>query len=78
MKIKAVAIKSFATFILGGGVFSQIHKAVEAWEDKELSGPLKRQAVQHYLMDALQEIGSWAINLGIELAVAYMKEKQNG
>lgn len=77
MKIKAVAIKSFATFILGGSMFSQIRGAVEAWEDKELSGPMKRQAVQNYLSTMVQDLAGWAINLGIELAVAYLKEKQN-
>lgn len=76
MKVKAVAIKSFATFILGGSVFSQIRGAVEAWEDKDLSGPLKRQAVQNYLSTMVKDLASWAINLGIELAVAYLKEKQ--
>lgn len=76
MKIKAVAIKSFATFILGGSVFSQIRGAVEAWDDKELSGAMKRQAVQNYLATMIQDFAGWAINLGIELAVAYLKEQQ--
>ena len=75
MKVKEVAIQSFANFLLGGDVFSQIKGAVLAWEDKDMSGPLKRQAVQSYLTTMLKDVAEWAINLGIELAVAYLKEK---
>lgn len=75
MKVKAVVISSFAKMLLGGSVFSQIKGAVEAWADKDLSGPLKRQAVQGYLSTMLTDVASWAVNLGIELAVAALKAR---
>lgn len=75
MKVKEVVITSFAKMLLGGRAFSQIRGAVEAWADKELSGAQKRQAVKGYLSTMLTDIAEWAVNLGIELAVAALKAK---
>lgn len=75
MKVKSVIITSFAKMLLGGRVFSQIRGAVEAWEDKEMSGAQKRQAVRGYLSTMISDVAGWAINLGIELAVAALKAK---
>lgn len=75
MKVKEVVITSFAKMLLGGRVFSQIKGAVEAWADRELSGAQKRQAVQGYLSTMLNDVATWAVNLGIELAVAALKAK---
>jgi hypothetical protein len=75
VKIKEVVITSFAKMLLGGRAFSQIKGAVEAWADKEMSGAQKRQAVQGYLRTMLSDVANWAVNLGIELAVAALKAK---
>jgi hypothetical protein len=75
VKVKEVVITSFAKMLLGGRAFSQIKGAVEAWANHELSGAQKRQAVKGYLSTMLAEMADWAVNLGIELAVAALKAK---
>jgi hypothetical protein len=71
MQIKAVAISSFAKFILGGLVFAKIKDIVEVYNNSELSGDQKREAAFKDIHDIGYNLTNWAVNLGIELAVAY-------
>jgi hypothetical protein len=68
--------------IVGSGVFAEIEKLVEAELSTDKSGEEKKAAVQASL-DAIQgDLGvavkgtaKWALNLGIETAVALVKNK---
>lgn len=73
MAIKATIISSFANFILGSGTFDRIKGIVMRQEDKDISGAEKR----HLAFEEFKVLGigiaSWAVNLAIELAVAYFR-----
>lgn len=77
MSIMPTIISSFASFILGSGTFERIKSVVLRQEEKDLSGEQKRQAA----LDEIKVIGlgiaSWAVNLAIELAVAYLRKLAN-
>lgn len=72
MNIKGTVISSFANFLLGRDIFSRLRGTVERQADTELTGPQKRAAVFEELKTIGLELENWAINLGIELAVAWM------
>jgi hypothetical protein len=71
MNIKATAVSSFAKFILGGLIFNKIKDIVAIYNKAELSGDEKRSAAIKDIEDVGFGISTWAINLGIELAVTY-------
>jgi hypothetical protein len=73
MSMKSTIISSFAKIILGSALFERIKATVLRQEEKYLAGSQKRDAV----LVELQVIGistaTYLINLGIELAVAWLK-----
>lgn len=71
MSIKSTAVSSFAKFILGGLVFEKIKDIVTIYNKSDLSGEEKRSAAIKDIEDIGLGIANWAVNLGIELAVAY-------
>jgi hypothetical protein len=76
MKIKSVAITSFAKLILGGDIFARIKGIVGRHDGhKGMTGPQKREAALEEARVIGLEIGEWAINLGIELAVAWLRSQ---
>lgn len=73
MSLKTKVISSFASFILGSGTFNRIKDIVLKQEETGLKGEEKRiAAIEEFKILGLG-IASWAINLSIELAVAYFK-----
>ena len=74
MSIKSTAINSFAKFIIGGSVFEIIKGVVRIQQSKEKSGHEKRVDSIILLKKCAGDISEWIINLGIELAVAMIKE----
>jgi hypothetical protein len=75
VNIKAAAISSFAKFIFGGDIFKRVLGIVVRQQDKKLSGPEKRYAAIEDIKTIGLEIAGWAVNLAIELAVAYLKSE---
>ena len=73
MNVKGVAITSFAKFILGSDIFDRVKGAVIRQDDTTLSGAEKKAAVLEEIKTIGMEIAGWAINLAIELAVAYLR-----
>lgn len=68
--------------IIGSGVFSEIEKLVEAelstdktGEEKKASVQASLDAIQGDLGDSVKGTAKWALNLGIETAVAIVKNK---
>lgn len=75
MSIKSVAISSFAKFIFGGDIFKRLINIIKRQQDKSITGPQKRQAAFDEVKIIGVEITDWAINLGIELAVAWVRSQ---
>jgi len=73
MAFKATLISQFAKIILGSSLFERIKATVERQETKLLSGAEKRSEVVHELRVIGIAGASWLINLGIELAVAWLR-----
>ena len=73
--MNSIAISLFASLILGSGVFDKIKQVVAEQSEKAISGTAKRSAA----VKELEKIGIAAstslLNLGIELAVAFLKSK---
>lgn len=75
MNIKSIAIASFAKFIFGGDVFNRLLGIIKRQQDKSLTGPEKRHEAFEEVKIIGLEITDWAINLGIELAVAWLRQQ---
>ena len=75
MAFKTALISQFAKIILGGSLFERIKATVERQETKLLSGAEKRNEVVNELRIIGISGASWLINLGIELAVAWLRNQ---
>ena len=73
MSVKSVVISSFATFQLGSDIFQKIKNVVSEQEQKLIEGPKKRDAVLAELQVIGIGVAANLLNLGIELAVAWLK-----
>lgn len=73
MSVKRIAIEGFAQLMIGGDIFKDIKHAVGEASAKDLTSAQKRSAVYSDLEHIAEKIGGWALNLGIELAVAWFK-----
>jgi hypothetical protein len=73
MKIGPMVINQFGKFIVGSDIFSRVIGVVKRLDDTTLTGAEKRaKAVQDFTTIGV-EIANWAVNLAIELAVAYVR-----
>jgi len=75
MNIKTAAISSFARFIMGGDVFNRLISIIKRQQSTVLTGHEKRQAAFEEAKIIGIAITDWAINLGIELAVAWLRSQ---
>jgi hypothetical protein len=75
MKISAIAISIFANIILEAGLFEKIKNLVLIQDTKILSGSEKRNVVRKELESIGITAANSLINLGIELAVVWVKSK---
>lgn len=75
MKIAPFAISSFANFMLGGSVFNTLKDIVTAQQSKDKTGEQKRAATIDAFKRMGGELAGWLLNLGVELAVAWLKSK---
>lgn len=78
MKVAPLAISSFARFILGGEIFNHLLSIVTFQQTSaQKSGEEKKaHAISEFRAIGF-ELANWALNLGIELAVAYLKALEN-
>jgi hypothetical protein len=73
MKLGSVVINQFGKFIVGSDIFSRVVGVVKRLDDTSLTGAEKRaKAIQDFETIGV-EIANWAINLAVELAVAYLR-----
>ena len=75
MKVSAIAISIFANIILEAGLFEKIKNLVISQENQILSGSEKRNVVRKELESIGITAATSLINLGIELAVVWVKSK---
>lgn len=75
MALKTTIISSFATFLLGSKVFDRVKFIVSRLDDTELTGSAKKEQALKDIKTLGLGIVTWAINLAIELAVAYLRTK---
>lgn len=79
MALKASIIASFAKIILGSSLFDRIKATVVRVDGEDVPGSQKRDAVLSELKIIGIGAATYLLNLGIELAVAYLRtlaEKQ--
>ena len=74
MSVERIAIEEFAALMVGGDIFKDIKHAVGVMSTKDLTGSQKKAAILSDFEHVGEEIGSWALNLAIELAVAWFKK----
>ena len=68
-------IKQLANALLGADTFNRILASVKRWADKEISGLEKKQNVLSELEIIGLKLTEQLANLGIELAVAFVRSK---
>ena len=68
-------IKQLANALLGADTFNRILASVQRWADKEISGLEKKQNVLSELEIIGLKLTEQLANLGIELAVAFVRSK---
>jgi len=74
MKINAIAINSFAKWLVGGVPFESAKRIVAGLNDRDMTGEMKRGLALEELKALGYSLAGFLMNLAIELAVAYMKE----
>ncbi|MDI1231349.1 MAG: hypothetical protein PSU93_09390 [Methylobacter sp.] len=75
MNIKASIIQSFARWILGGVPFASMKRIVADWNNEDLTGVQKREQVLREFALLGYALSGWLMNLGLELAVAWLKNQ---
>lgn len=76
MKIAPFVIDRFAKFIFGGVPFESMKRLVSAWNNTSMTGAEKRQSVLDEFTSLGYALAGWMVNLGLELAVAWLKSKE--
>lgn len=75
MKVTPFIIEKFAKFIMGGVPFESMKRIVSSFDNKELTGEQKRQNAINEFVTIGYALANWLVNLGLELAVAWLKSK---
>lgn len=78
MKVTPFLIESFAKWLVGGQAFGVIRRAVIDIDNEELSGSAKFSHVVGYAKEFGIALSGWALNVAIELAVAWARSKTDG
>jgi len=76
MKVTPYIIERFAKFIVGGVPFESMKRIVRDVNNEALTGAEKRNTVFTEFTMLGYELAEWMVNLGIELAVAWLKSKK--
>jgi len=77
MKVSAIAINSFAKWIVGGVPFAAAKNIVTELNDTDMTGEEKRQAAVKTLKTFGYALAGFLVNLAIELAVAWVKAQSS-
>ena len=77
MNIKALFINRFSSWLLSSEVWGHAQAAVNIVESPDKTGPEKREAALDLLKAVFGGLASLTLNLAVELAVCYLKEKRS-
>jgi len=77
MKITPLIIERFAKFIMGGVPFESMKRIVADHNNATMYGSEKRRAVLNEFASLGYSLAESMINLGLELAVVWLKSKQS-
>jgi hypothetical protein len=75
MKVVPVIINSLSIFLLNGRVFSRLKSIVITQQDTGKSNAEKHAAAKQAFKDTGLDIANWALDLGIKMAVDWMKKQ---
>lgn len=77
MSIKGIVIEKFAKWYIGGVHFESIKRVVASLMDSSLSGQAKQMVAINEIKKFGYDLSNFLINLGIELALGYLKAQAN-
>jgi len=77
MNIKGIIIEKFAKWYIGGVHFESIKRVVASLMDSSLSGQAKQVVAINEIKKFGYDLSNFLINLGIELALGYLKAQAN-
>lgn len=77
MKITPLLIQKLAQWLIGGPVFAAMKNIVGELENTTLSGAQKREAALKQFSIIGYSLAGWAVNLALELAVAWIRKKSD-
>lgn len=75
MKLIPIVITSFANVVIGNFNWERVKAVVVRMDDKDLSGEEKRHLALKEIKIVGVDVAKWALNLAIELAVAWLRSK---
>ena len=73
MSVKGIVIERFAKWYIGGVHFETIKRVVASLMDSSLSGKAKQTIAINEIKKFGYDLSNFLINLGIELALGYLK-----
>ena len=71
--MKTILIDTFSRLLLGSKIWGEIQGIVNICEDSTLTGPQKRSLALEHAQALGISVAGFLLNLGLELAVAYLK-----
>lgn len=77
MSVKGIVIERFAKWYIGGVHFETIKRVVASLMDSSLSGQAKQTIAINEIKKFGYDLSNFLINLGIELALGYLKAQSN-
>lgn len=76
MNVLPIIIDRFAKLIIGGVPFESMKRIATDANNSLLTGSEKREAVRREFCTLSYDLAEFLINLGLELAVTYLKNKE--
>jgi len=77
MSVKGIVIERFAKWYIGGVYFETIKRVVASLMDSSISGQAKQTIAINEIKKFGYDLSNFLINLGIELALGYLKAQSN-
>ena len=77
MSVKGIVIERFAKWYIGGVHFESIKRVVASLMDSSISGQAKQTIAINEIKKFGYDLSNFLINLGIELALGYLKAQAN-
>lgn len=73
--LKSFIIGNFAKWLVGGELFSSAKEIVGLLNNEDLTGTEKKEKAINSLKSVFSKLGTFMLNIAIELAVVWAKSK---